>query len=164
MTRLTERAVPALVEPAVALRAQGRRGELEDLVARSPGSPLFADQRDGVDGRRTAIEDRVDAGVAQLRAVRSVLTWVLSGSDRVAADLRDAAPGDPAPGRTCRPTWRTTCSRLPGCSPSDTARCRVLPAGGRTVVEWAVALGPDRNIRHRDGVGRAVIDVEEGTR
>jgi CHASE3 domain sensor protein len=34
-------------------------------------------------------------------------------------------------------------TRLPGLSPSDAARCRVLPAvGGHTVVEWAVAL-PD---------------------
>jgi hypothetical protein len=124
----------------------------------------------------------------------AVRVAALSESDRMAADLRDGAvrrllaigtaltslgardPGDVevelavTAERVClRLLVRGTAAwlrlaRLPGRSPSDATRCRVLPAGGRTVVEWALTLGPDRNIRRADGVGRAVTHAQEGTR
>jgi CHASE3 domain sensor protein len=70
----------AIVEPAIALRAQGRMAELDELVARFPGASPFAALRDGVDALRIAIEERVAVEVARVRAVRSALTWVLGGA------------------------------------------------------------------------------------
>ncbi|WP_214406563.1 CHASE3 domain-containing protein [Pseudonocardia lacus] len=70
----------AAAEPAIALRSQGRQGELDEMIARGPGAPLFADLRADVDALRGAIEDRVAAEVARVRAVRSTRTWILGGA------------------------------------------------------------------------------------
>lgn len=69
-----------VAEPAVDLRAEGRQAELDQLVAASPGVPLFATLRAETAELREAIERRVDREVASATAVRSAVTGVLLGA------------------------------------------------------------------------------------